>query len=66
MENTVQQVLTALDQFLIYRTKGKLDELVKVRNKLREQCEKGTLILEEAKHAEQTRRNFEKTAAPAR
>ncbi len=36
MNDTVEEVLQALDQFLIYRTDYKLQELVRVRNKLRE------------------------------
>lgn len=32
---TVQEVLAAVDEFLIYRTEGKLQELLQVRNKLR-------------------------------
>lgn len=38
-EKTVQEVLKALDEFLIYRTNYKLQELVKVRNKLRQERE---------------------------
>lgn len=34
---TVQEVLEALDDFLNYRTDYKLQELVRVRNKLRQE-----------------------------
>ena len=34
-QNTLTEVLNALDEFLIYRTEGKLQELLQVRNKLR-------------------------------
>jgi hypothetical protein len=34
---TLQDVLAALDEFLIYRTDGKLQDLLKVRNKLRQE-----------------------------
>lgn len=32
---TVTEVLDALDEFLVYRTEGKLQELLHIRNKLR-------------------------------
>ena len=34
-DRTVKEVLDALDEFLIYRTEGKLQELQLIRNKLR-------------------------------
>lgn len=39
-KDTVKDVLNALDEFLIYRTEGKLEELVRVRNRLREEEKK--------------------------
>lgn len=54
---TVQEVLNALDEFLVYRTNGKLDELQRVRNRLRQ---------ERQKNAEQAERSAESATATAR
>jgi hypothetical protein len=39
-KTTLQEVLAAVDEFLIYRTDGKLQDLLIARNKLRKEREK--------------------------
>lgn len=47
---TLQDVLAALDEFLIYRTDGKLQDLLKVRNKLRQERQEKEYVGQTCRH----------------
>jgi hypothetical protein len=56
-ENKVKEVLAALDDFLIYKTNYKLQELVRVRNKLKQEMDR-----DDARQTSRNDANFASTA----